>query len=179
MLTREAVVLDSAMLDEAKAYLRLETDEEDAPLGAIILAAIGHAEATLNYTLLQREVRSIFAASPYWRQLGDPPVGAITAVIGVPAEGARFPLPVGSYAIDIDGNGAGWVRVTQPGSAGRIEVVYQAGLVANWAAVPEAIRLGILRLVGHLYTHRDESDDAGPPAAVAALLRPWRRTRLS
>ena len=45
MISRDAVVLDSAMLDEARAYLRLEGDDDDASLGAVLLGAIGHAEA--------------------------------------------------------------------------------------------------------------------------------------
>jgi hypothetical protein len=67
--------------------------------------------------------------------------------------------------------------VTQPGSAGRVEVTATAGLAPEWEALPEAIRLGVLRLVGHLHLYRDSADDRGPPAAVAALLRPWRRMR--
>jgi uncharacterized phiE125 gp8 family phage protein len=179
MLNRDAVVLDSAMLDEAKAYLRVDGDEDDAPLGAIILAAIGHAEGFLNQMLIQRSVRNLIPASSAWRRLGATPVASITGVIGIPAEGARFALPVGAYAVDIDSSGDGWARVMQPGAAGRVEVVYQAGLASEWSTVPEAIKLGVLRLIGHLYANRDAGDDSGPPAAVAALLRPWRRMNLS
>ena len=42
----------------------------------------------------------------------------------------------------------------------------------------EALRLGIIRLVAHLYTHRDRDDVGGVPTAVVALWRPWRRMRL-
>ena len=45
MISRDAVVLGSDMLDEARAYLRLESEEEDASLGSVLLGAIGHAEA--------------------------------------------------------------------------------------------------------------------------------------
>jgi uncharacterized phiE125 gp8 family phage protein len=179
MITRDAVVLDGAMLDEAKAYLRLETDEEDAPLSAIILAAIGHAEAFLNQMLIRRAVRQILPVSADWQRLAATPVAAITSAAGIPAEGARFQLSPPAYAIDIDSNSDGWLRVMQPGSAGRVEVAYSAGLALDWAALPETIRLGVLRLIGHLHAHRDAADDVGPPAAVAALLRPWRRMRLS
>jgi uncharacterized phiE125 gp8 family phage protein len=44
--------------------------------------------------------------------------------------------------------------------------------------LPEALRHGIVRLAAHLYSHRDEAEQAGPPAAVTALWRPWRRLRL-
>jgi hypothetical protein len=43
--------------------------------------------------------------------------------------------------------------------------------------VPEPLRQGIVRLAAHLYAARGEVE-AVPPAAVAALWRPWRRVRL-
>jgi uncharacterized phiE125 gp8 family phage protein len=179
MISRDAVVLDSAMLDEAKAYLRLETDDEDAPLGAIILAAIGHSETFLGLMLVRRGFQTVLPACSDWKRLGATPVASITGVTGLPAEVASFALPVGAYAIDIDASGDGWVRVTAPGSAGRVQVAGVAGMAADWSALPESIRLGVLRLIGHLYANRDGADDRGPPAAVAALLRPWRRMRIS
>lgn len=179
MIERDALGLDESMLDSAKAYLRLEGDEEDAPLGAILIAAIGHAEQFLNLMLIRRGVRELIASSDRWTRLSATPVMSITGVTGRPAEGAAFALPVGAYGVDIDASGDGWLRVTQPGSAGRVEIAYVAGLADDWMSLPEAVRLGLLRLIGHLHLHRDSADDAGPPAAVAALLRPWRRMRLS
>jgi uncharacterized phiE125 gp8 family phage protein len=179
MLSLEPLSLDSDMLDEAKAYLRLENDEEDAPLGAIILAAIGHAEAFTRQMLIRRNVTEIRSARSEWQRLGASPVYAFTSATGLPADGASFVLPTTSYTADIDNNGDGFVRIMQPGAAGRVELLYQAGIAQNWSALPQALRLGILRLTGHLHLHRDAADDAGPPAAVAALLRPWRRMHLS
>jgi uncharacterized phiE125 gp8 family phage protein len=178
MLSHEALSLDSIMLDEAKAYLRLETDQEDAPLGAILLAAIAHTEGFTRQVLIRREVRQTISATPVWTRLSASPVAAITSVTGLPADGASFVLPAENYTADIDNNGDGHIRVTQAGAAGRVEISYQAGIAASWAELPETLRLGILRLTGHLHLHRDSGDDAGPPAAVAALLRPWRRMAL-
>ena len=179
MLSLEALSLDSVMLDEAKAYLRIENEEEDASLGAIILAATGHAEAFTRQVLIRRGITETVPASSKWRRLGASPVSAITSVTGLPADGSSFAILPANYAADIDSNGDAYFRVMQPGAAGRIEINYQAGIAESWAQMPETIRLGILRLTGHLYLHRDGNDDAGPPAAVAALLRPWRRMQLS
>lgn len=179
MLSRDALGLDGDMLDEAKAYLRLESGEEDAPLGAIILAAVAQAESFTAQMLIRREVREIRGVSSHWQRLTAAPVVAFNSLTGIPAEGATFVVPVAGYSSEIDSHGEGHFRVTQPGSAGRVEVFYQAGLAASWAELPEGFRLGILRLVGHLYAHRDAADDKGPPEAVAALLRPWRRMKLS
>ena len=179
MLSLTVLSLDGFMLDEAKAYLRLENADEDAPLGAIILAAIAHAEAFTRQVLIRRDGRQTITASGAWTRLAATPIFAIGAVTGLPADGASFVLPLENYAADIDNDGDGYVRVTQPGAAGRVEIAFTAGIAASWAELPEALRLGILRLVGHLHLHRDAGDDAGPPAAVAALLRPWRRMTLS
>ena len=179
MLSTELLGLDGVMLDEAKAYLRLELDEDDAPLGAIILAAIAHAERYTGLILIRRGVKEVITASSQWRRLGALPVAGVTSVTGIPAEGATFVLPAANYGVDIDNDGECYIRVTMAGSAGRVEIAYLAGLSPDWASLPESLRLGILRLVGHLYTHRDASDDPGPPMAVVALLRPWRRMKLS
>lgn len=179
MISRDAVVLDSAMLDEARAYLRLECAEEDASLGAILLGAVAQAEAYLGQMLLRRGARKTLPASMQWQRLRVQPVTMLTAVTGIPAEGARFTLAADAYAFDIDGAGEGWLRIVHAGGAGRVEVACQAGLAAGWSDLPEAIRLGVLRLAGHLHLHRDNPDDPGPPEGVAAILRPWRRVRLA
>ncbi len=179
MLSRQALSLDGVMLDEAKAYLRLEHEEDDAPLGAIILAAIGHAESYTAQMLIRRNVTEICGVSSLWQRLTVSPVVSFAGVTGIPAEGTVLVVPVTGYSTQIDSAGEGHFRVTQPGTAGRVEIVYRAGLADSWADLHEALRLGILRLVGHLHAHRDSTDDKGPPEAVAALLRPWRRIKLS
>ncbi|MEG3163785.1 head-tail connector protein [Sphingomonas sp. PB2P19] len=47
---------------------------------------------------------------------------------------------------------------------------------ASWAAVPAPIAQGVAMLVAYLFEAR--SDDGAPPAAVAALWRPYRQVRL-
>lgn len=178
MLSRDPLGLDGVMLDEAKAYLRLESDDEDASLGAVILAAIGHGESFTGQMLIRREVRQIFSAGSGWQTLSAFPVTGVSGVTGIPAEGASFALDPAAWEAKIGSRGEAHVRVLQPGISGRVEVAAQAGLAADWSTLPEVLRLGILRLVGHLHTHRDAGDDAGPPPAVAALLRPWRRVRI-
>ena len=53
-----------------------------------------------------------------------------------------------------------------------------AGLPLPWAEAPPALNEGILRFAAHLYRQRDQSVDSAPPAAVAALWRPWRELQL-
>ena len=166
-------------VDEAKAYLRIDNDDEDALLASFIATAIRQCEGFTGQILLRRGFVQRLPVSSAWSRLSPTLVVAVTSVTGIPAEGASFLLPVSAYAVDIDGNGDGWVRVTAPGAAARVDVAGTAGMASDWGGVPEALRQGVLRLVSHLHLVRDNPDDRGPPAAVAALWRPWRRMRLS
>lgn len=179
MIAADAIVAGAAARGEAKAYLRIENDGEDALIDRLIAAAIGHGEAFTGQVLLARTFCEAMPAAPGWRRLTATPIGAIGAVEGLAPAGGSFALAAGTYAIDIDAAGDGWVRVIAPGEATRVTVRYTAGLASGWSGLPEPLRQGITRLATHLYTHRDAADETAPPAAVAALWRPWRRMRLA
>lgn len=186
-------------IDEVKAFLRLTGSDEDALLAGFIRTATALAEAFTNQRLLVRDFTERLLLSARWQRLHTAPVVAITGVAD-----DTGPLGGAAFETDIDLDGNGWVRVVNPGTLGtvvaaalsgdqpfdgwglqlparpplRVTVSYRAGLAADWNGVPEPLRQGITRLVSHLYTHRDAADAGGPPAAVAALWRPWRRMRL-
>jgi uncharacterized phiE125 gp8 family phage protein len=164
-----APTLPAVALEEAKAYLRIEGEAEDALVAGLIRAAYELCEAFTGQALIARSFRETIPAQAEWRRLGRTPVRAITGIEG---------LPVDAYAVDIDANGDGWARVIRPGAGTRAIVTFEAGMATEWNGVPEPVRQGIVRLVAHLFAHRDAAGDAGPPAAVAALWRPWRRMRL-
>ena len=178
MLTIQPVALTVDAVDAAKTYLRLESDEEDSSIAALIAAALVNAEGYLGQLLIERDVVERLSVSSAWQRLGATPVRGVTSVMGIPAEGASFALATDTYKLDINRHRDGWVRFTEPGSAGRADVTYRAGLVPGWPDLPEAISVAVLRISAHLHAHRDAADDAGPPAAGVSLLRPWRRMRL-
>ena len=156
-------------LEDTKAYLRLESVEEDALVGGLLDTATGVAEAFIGSALVRRDFTETLLPGEGWQRLRHAPVTAITAV----TDGAAATLPAGSCAIDIDAQGDGWVRT----GAQAVRVTYTAGLAAAADGVPAPIAQGVIRLAAHLYEHRD--DAAVPPAAVAALWRPFRRLRLA
>lgn len=179
MLSSQALGLDSVMLDEVRSYLHIDDDITDPALGAIFLAAVNHAEGFTRQAILQRPFTQVLSAGSGWQKLAAAPVVEIVSATGIPADGAPFVMPEGSWQYDIDPHGDAAVRIRRAGIAGRVEFRFVAGMVADWAALPEALRLAILRLTGYLYNARDAANDAGPPASVAALLQPWRRMQLS
>ncbi len=160
-------------LDEVKTFLRLDDASEDALLAGFIRAATALAEAFTGQRLIVRDVVGGIGPCRTWQRLAAAPV---VAIIGVTAGGA--PLAGTAFETDIDLAGNGWVRLIAPDPTLKVVVAYAAGVAADWNGVPEPLRLGIVRLVSHLYAHRDAPDAGGIPAAVAALWRPWRRMRL-
>ena len=173
--------LAPAALAELKDWLGITTALDDAQLTALLRASLELCEQFTGLMPLQQTCEEILPATCEWQILNTRPVQAITAIDGLPAEGARFALAVANYAIDLDADGGGLVRVSNPGSAGRIAVRFTAGLAADWASLPAGLRHGVLRMAAFQYRGREvESTSAAmPPAAVAALWRPWRRLRLA
>lgn len=176
-ITAETPALPVA-LDEVKAYLRIGAGNEDALLAALARSASDACEAFVGRALIARTVAEELPASAAWTRLGAAPVTSITAVETLALDGGTTPLAADAYAIDIDAAGEGWVRMLSAAGAGRVRVSFVAGMAGDPNGLPEALRHGIVRLTAHLYAHRDDADGAGPPAAVTALWRPWRRLGL-
>lgn len=165
-------------LDDLKAYLKISLDDEDAALSDLIRAASGAAERFLGQLVIARAVEEVLGAGSGWQKLAIRPARSITEVLGIPADGPEFTMPIDNYAIDIDAGGTGWVRVINPGAAGRVRVIYDAGLASDQGEVPEAIGHAIVRLAGEYHAAR-EGLEPELPASVSALLRPWRRLALA
>ena len=173
--------LAPAALSELKDWLGISITADDAQLTALLRACLEMCEHFTGSMPLQQGCEEVLSASADWQVLAARPVQAIIGVDGLPADGPRFALPVSSYAVDLAADGTGCVRVNNPGSAGRIAVRFTAGLAADWASLPDGLRHGVLRLAAFQYRAREDSAASGalPPAAVAALWRPWRQLRLA
>jgi len=163
---------------EAQAYVRIETGEEEALLAGLIRTASALCEAFINQVVVARPFQCDLAASGRWERVPITPVKVLSDVAALDQNGVATPLPVGGYTLDIDFSGDGWVRVPQTTGSSRLRVSGTAGMADEQNGVPEPIRQGVLRLVGHLFTSRDEAGGE-PPAAVTALWRPYRRMRLA
>lgn len=181
---RRTIVVPAALagtaLAELKDWLAITTTGEDAFLTGLLRSALETCEAFTGQVPLAMTLEEIHPADTCWRGLASRPVQAITGVEGIPADGARFPLAAGDYLVDLDASGGAHVRLLRQGAAGRIAVRLVAGIAADWPALPESLRHGVIRLAADAYRDRGGEAKAGaPPAAIAALWQPWRRMRLA
>lgn len=177
-MVEQDMVAMASPLEALKAYLRIESGDEDGLLAGLLRAAEGVCEAFIGQWLIERQARETVSAAREWTRLSARPVVAIEAVEGLDAAGGAVALPVDGYAIDIDGAGDGWVRVTGPTDATHLRVAYRAGMAADMNGLPEAVRQGIVRLAADHHATRT-GDEVAMPAVVTALWRPWRRMRLA
>jgi len=166
----------AAARDAAKLHLRVTGAAEDGLLEAHVATALALCEAFTGQALIVRAWSEVLPAHGAWQRLPAAPVTAIDSVEGLGASGSGFALPSEAYGIDIDAAGEGWVRTSAAIAAGRIRIGYAAGLAADWSGVPAPLAQGVVLLAAHLFEAR--ASGGAPPAAVAALWRPWRRVRL-
>lgn len=176
--------LPSSALAELKQWLGITTGGDDALLTALLAAALETCEAFIGALPLEATCEEWLPARAGWHTLATRPVHAIAAIEGLTADGARIPFDPASWEADLGADGAGRVRLPQtlplPGMAKRVAVRFTAGLTADWDALPDTLRHGVVRLAAHQHRERDTAGAAPlPPASVAALWRPWRRMRLA
>lgn len=159
----------AAAIGAIKARLRVVTTDEDALIAAFAETALGLCERVIGQATIARTMTQALNGCGGWQRLAARPVTAISLV----SDRAGQPLAADTYAVDIDTNGLGWVRLP---SGVRAQADFTAGLAADWPGLPAAIRDGAAMLAAHLF---DDRTGAAPvPAAVTALWRPFRAMRL-
>ncbi|MEP2987655.1 MAG: hypothetical protein ABJN65_16435 [Parasphingorhabdus sp.] len=171
--------IPQGMIADVKNFVRIDHDLDDAAMDEFIRSAALLCEDFVGQMLVLRSVTDMLPVRAEWQKLKRVPVQSIGAVECISSDGAVVASPSETYALDIDSNGFGWVRIEDNCNGSRVRVTYNAGLAVVWDDLPQTLRQGIVRLAGYLYTNRDGVDAGGPPSAVTALWRPHRRLRLA
>lgn len=172
-------IVAGAALDELKEWLAITTPRDDAVLTSILHGALDMCEAFTGHMPLETLCEEVLPASAFWQQLQTRPVQAVAGIEGLRTDGTRFAVAPKDHAIDLDADGGGRLRLLRQIGTSRIAVRFTAGVTASWMSLPDGLRQGVLRLAAHHYTQRGAvGKETAPPAAVAALWRPWRRLRL-
>jgi uncharacterized phiE125 gp8 family phage protein len=172
---------------EAKAFLRVEHDDDDAVIAALIAAARGHVEALSRRALLVQRWRVVMDAWPANGRL-DPRVGPLRAVIAarVYDQGdTTHAVDTARFVVDAAANVIAspcWA-LPLPGRAhAGIELDLELGYGASASDVPEPLRHAIRMLVAHWYENRGLAAIGGNvamlPAGLGALVAPYRMLSL-
>ena len=175
-------------LAEAKAHLRVDTDDEDALISSLIVAARLLVERALGLALVTQGWSYFLDAWPERGCITLPlgPVQAVSAVTLHDDNGGATVLDADGYAVDVLSAPARLVLTSALPSAetrsfNGFEVAFTAGF-GDAADVPQPIRQALLLLVALWFEGRAPvelgSGAQEVPAIAAGLLQPYRRVRL-
>ncbi|QIB36313.1 head-tail connector protein [Ancylobacter pratisalsi] len=173
-------------LAEAKTYLRVDHDGEDAMIGSMITAARATVEALTRRVLIDQSWRIVRDAWPASGLIPVPvnPLKAITGAHVIDAAGAEIEVPLAALISDT-ARLPGLIRVErcavpEPGRVlAGIAIDVVAGHGADADHVPSPLVEAVRVVLAHFYEHRDEPGaGAAFPARLDALVAPFRVTRL-
>jgi uncharacterized phiE125 gp8 family phage protein len=170
-------------LAEAKDFLRVEHDDDDAIVAALIAAARGRVEALTRRALLVQRWRFVLDVWPKNGRL-DPRMGPLRSVIAArvfDAAGNAHSIDVETFVVDAaaDVIASPCWALPQPGrfTAG-IELDVELGYGDSASDVPDALRHAIRMLLTHWYENRGlvaiGATVAALPAGLDALVAPYR-----
>jgi uncharacterized phiE125 gp8 family phage protein len=172
-------------LADAKTWLRLDQDDEDDLVRALIVAARLQVEATTGRLMVSQTWRLTLDAWPCGGIVPVPlvPLASVAAATVVGDDGATTSLDLAAVTVDTASRPARLLVASRPPArrfAGiRFDLVAGYGAGADVPAVfVQAMRL----LVAHWYENRTlvaaPGADAEMPRAVTAMLAPHRVARL-
>lgn len=181
--------LEPVSLEEAKAHLRVDGDDEDVLIANLITAAREWAEAYTDRAFITQTWDATFDDGfPACVELYHPPLIGVTSVTYVDGFGVSQTLAADQYRVDAPAGpkpfpgrvsrayGVSWPS-TQPVNDA-VSIRYQAGYGGAAEDVPAAIRSALLLLIGELYKTREDTVTgtiiSSVPMGVEALLWPFR-----
>lgn len=170
-------VTEPVTLQQAKTWLKVETDDEDALIASLIPAARARAEWHTGRAFITQGWTLWLDSAAAAIEIPLPPLRAVTSVTLHRADGGEVVLDAGEYTVDVPGSRLVFrVAPANLRAASGIAIAFTCGYGAA-ADVPAPVTSAILMLLAALYEHR--GDDAAPsPDNALALLAPYRGVRL-
>lgn len=162
-------------LEEIKQYLRLDGNEHDAILTALIIAARQYCEAYQNRSYITRTLEYIQDNWKFPMYLPNGPVQSVYSMTYTDSGGQTYPFM--DFIADVEGENARialFYNASVPTSPlqalAAIRIRYVAGY-GDASQVPEPVKLAIKMFVAHRFENPEVD---GIPQAVHYLLWPNR-----
>ena len=177
-------LVEPLSLAEAKAWARIERDDEDALIGALIRAARQTVEEMTGLVLARRSFRLALDPVPAdgWTAIARRPLGPITAITAYGVGGAAQSFDVSESVVE-RALGIEAIRLSpavRAASVNGVEVDFSAGFVAG--ETPENLVLALKIIVAASYEFRAAVGVSEQPAIMPKLARsliaPFRRVLL-
>ena len=168
---------------EAKSFLRVENDDDDAIIGALISAARNQVEALTRRGLMTQTWRLVLDRWPPDGRVAPrlAPLRSVIAARVYDAANNAGSIDVEQFFVDTAANviaAPGWSLPPPGRGTAGIELDLEIGFGDNAADVPEVLRHAIRTLVAHWYENRGLAaigqTVAMLPGSVSAMIASYR-----
>lgn len=169
-------------LTETKTHLRVETEDEDAMITALILAAREHIESWTRRALVTQtwDLRLDGFRTVIW--VPKPALQSVTSINYLDQNGDSQLLATSKYQVDsstepgriMPVEGEVWPS-TQAVTFNTVTVRFVSGY-GNQSEVPQMLKQGLLLLVGHLFENREQTTVQNVrqiPMGIERVLSPY------
>ena len=164
-------------LDAAKGFLRVDSADENAYIGALITAARQFVESSTLRALLTQTWEMTLDEAREEVRIPRPPLQEVTKIEWINEAGVKSVVSSSTYDVELAQGAPGRVRLRtgcvwpiHRGFASFI-VTFKAGYGDDAAAVPAGLVEAIRQVLAHFYSGRPAED---LPAGVFALTRPYK-----
>jgi uncharacterized phiE125 gp8 family phage protein len=170
-------------LAQAKLFLRVEHDDDDDMIAALIAGSRIHVEARTRRALITQSWRLARDAWPADGRIAvlPAPLRALVAARVYQEDGTTQALELDAFTLDkVSAPGVlAFAKGAMPAPgrlAGGVELDIEVGYGDDAEDVPQPLRQAIRLLVAHWYENRAAAGERAAllPADVAALLAPYR-----
>lgn len=191
LMYRSVVVVEPTLepvgLAEAKLHLRVDIDDDDATIAALVRASREYAEMYMGRALVTQTRELVLDGIPgRVVALPFPPLQSVASVTFIDEAGDELVIPATDYVVDTTltpgalmlRRGASWPAVDLIETGG-VRIRYVAGY-GEPEAVPEVMKAAIKLYLGTLYENREDVLVAqgvtvmNLPFGSEALLQPYR-----
>lgn len=162
-------------MSDAKLYLRIDDNNNDALVSDLIIAARIIAENWLRKSLITQTWKLAYDYGvPPVVGLPMGPINAISSVIIFNRDGTNTTLDPSTYYLNAAQNALVLNSVL---ISFQIEITYTAGY-GDATTVPKPIKQGMLAHIAAMYDSRGEAGETDLPEQTVALYMPFREVRL-
>lgn len=170
-------------LEEAKVYLRVDSEDENALISAMIDTAEKHVEVATGRVLLTTTFELVYDEISDSIEIPKSPLQEVTKIEVISEAGVKTEVDKSIYDVDTSGTlgrvqlKAGCVWPSHRGFASFI-ITVKAGYGDTAAAVPPALKQAALAALAVIFASRGGMDREKIDSAVAALCGPYKIWRL-
>jgi uncharacterized phiE125 gp8 family phage protein len=170
-------------LDETRAFLRLDTHDDDETIAALVAAARQHVETETRRALITQGWRLTLDAWPAEGRIrvAPGPLRELTAARVYDLAGNATALDLQHFVPDPGACElvvAPWALMQPTQLAAGIALDVTVGYGDTALDVPEPLRQAMRLLIAHWYENRGLAAGLTSPARVAALIAPYRMVSL-